>query len=153
MIALKKLLFLVGVSSFLIGCETDDQEMVQRASVSGKVTLDGKPLEAGIIVFHSDPKKTDGAAVNAFSFVENGFYHIDADQGPAIGSARVEFRSKPLQREQLEDVVDHAAKSRSRHQPPMTVVEIPTKYGSESKLQVEMLEGENNHDFQLDSRR
>ncbi|MFK8113110.1 MAG: hypothetical protein AB8B91_12960 [Rubripirellula sp.] len=125
--------------------------MVERVSVSGKVFLDGQPLVAGAVVFRSDARAPDGTAVTAFGFVENGEYAIDLADGPAVGSSRVEFRSKPRQREQLEDEMDQAARKRSRRPTQMSVVEIPEKYGSDSPLRVEIRQGENRHNFELET--
>lgn len=141
------------VGIFAIGCSDSDPMSVERASVSGTVTLDGQPLQAGAIVFQSDRQLPDGDSVTAFGFIENGAYRIDLDDGPAVGSARVEFRPKPLQREELEDVVDQAAKSQSRRSLQMEIVKIPEKYGEASTLLVEMSPGQNRHDFQLESGR
>lgn len=133
------------------GCG-DTSASVTRVSVSGTVTLDGQPLSAGAIVFHGASSPTTGGdAVIAFGFVENGWYEIDADSGPAVGPARVEFRPKPLQRGELEDAVDEAAGSSRQRSPKTTVVAIPDKYGERSILTVQFTPGQNRHDFQLDS--
>lgn len=136
----------------MVGCDSGHQTTVERVSVSGTVTLDGQPLEAGAIVFHCAGQAPDGVAITAFGFIENGSFDIDADDGPAVGSARVEFRPKPLQREALEEAVDQAAMSRTRRTRQTTIVEIPAQYGEDSELQVELAPGKNRQDFHLDSR-
>lgn len=148
-----KATFICGLFAHLIivilGC-SDASTTVQRVDVSGTVTLNGQPLSAGAIVFHCDSPTPDVDSAIAFGFVKDGVYAIDAHEGPTIGMARVEFRSKPLQRGEFEDAVDLAAKSTRPRPPQTTVVAIPEKYGEQSTLTVELTAGENRHDFQLD---
>lgn len=143
-----------------IGCGNEDPTTVQRVGVSGQVTLDGRPLEAAAIVFHSESSGTftgnslgdDALALPAFSFVEDGVYTIDAQDGPTVGTARVEFRPKPIPREELEQAIDQAAKSGNRLPPKTSAVEIPDRYNADSTLRVELVPGENQHNFELTSR-
>jgi hypothetical protein len=133
--------------------------------------LDGRPLQAGAIVFHAvdDPAtyhagtNQDGAdhhgaegnagdkSITAFGFVENGRYKIDQENGPPSGRARVEFRPKPIDRVKFEIALQEAQKR--RRDPQADVVAIPEKYGDQSILSVELMAGiENKHDFELNSR-
>jgi hypothetical protein len=119
-----------------------------RAAVRGEVRLDGQPLTAGAIVFHcgeGDDK------VTAFGYIENGAYEIAKADGPLVGTARVEFRPKPLEQDQFEAAMDEAAKKRRR--PNVDVVAIPPQYGISSNLTADVTEdGENKFDFDLKSR-
>lgn len=152
----------IGVAIAAVGCHEGGGNAVERVSVTGQVTLDGRPLQAGAIVFHSvsgdpvspqnDSPQNDQDPITAFSFVENGAYTIDAKNGPAIGVSRVEFRSKPIPREAFEDAIDQAVTSNKREPPPTNVVGIPDIYGVQSTLQVELVAGKNQKDFHLKSK-
>lgn len=158
----------LGVS----GCGNSvDPSAQERVAVSGRVLLDGRPLQAGAILFHAadDPAayhagtNQDGAdhlgaegnaggkSITAFGFVENGRYKIDQENGPPWGRARVEFRPKPIDRVKFEIALQEAQKR--RRDPQADVVAIPEKYGDQSILSVELMAGiENKHDFDLNSR-
>jgi len=86
----------------LLGCEGQPVETFERAEVSGAVWLDGKPLEDAAIVFHALNASGEPTGVSGHAFVDEGRYRIDADHGPAVGQSRVEFRARPVSREQLE---------------------------------------------------
>lgn len=67
----------------VLGCGDPD-----RTSVSGKVTLDGQPVERGTISFiptHGHP------APNAWGEIVKGVYSIEHRNGPAPGNNRVEI--------------------------------------------------------------
>jgi hypothetical protein len=139
----------------MVGCaDSTDDPAIERVSVEGMVTLDGKPLEAGAIVFHGPLNSAGGTVITAHAFIKDGRYEIDAPNGPAIGTSRVEVRPKPLPREQYEASLDEADRSRSGREPALTVVEIPEKYyGQQSELRAELIGGtRNQHNFELDSR-
>lgn len=135
-------------ASLIAGCGGAGDPAGVRVAVHGEVRLDGKPLEAGVIVFHSN---VGAEEVVAFGTVEQGAYQIAAEEGPPAGTARVEFRPQPLPREQFEAAMDEAA--RTRRKPVVDVVAIPPRYGSGSTLTVAVAEeGDNKFDFDLRSR-
>ena len=71
---------------FLSGCSDSN-----RAEVYGTVTLDGKPVEQGVINFFP----TDGnKGPSAGSTIEGGRYEIAAEKGVAVGTNRVSINSK-----------------------------------------------------------
>lgn len=151
-------------SSWIVGCvaisiagcaDSTNSPLVDRVSVAGMVTLNGQPLKAGAIVFHGPLDSADGATITSHAFIEDGRYTIDASDGPAIGTSRVEIRPQPRSREEYEALLDQAAKSRRRTTTSPTVVEIPKEYyGEQSELRVELVSGQHNqHDFKLDSKR
>jgi hypothetical protein len=69
------------------GCR--DSNPQNRQAVSGMVTLDGKPLEQGMIVFQ--PQEQQGTSGGAA--VSKGKYSIPRLQGLAEGKYRVEIRA------------------------------------------------------------
>ena len=59
----------------------------KRGPLSGKITLDGKPVANGQIRLMS----LEPNGINAVAAVTSGEYHMPADLGPAKGKYRVEF--------------------------------------------------------------
>ena len=120
-----------------IGCGQSN-----RAAVSGRVSLDGKAVEDGVISF----TPADGnSRLAAWGKIEAGHYLIPAKAGPALGTNRVEMRwtrktgrlvpAPPpmLQEEEVKEA-------------------IPAQYNSESELKKEIKPGNNQFDFALHSR-
>jgi hypothetical protein len=73
------------------GCGSSKQEDPNRASISGTVTYDGKPLPAGSVTFAS----TEGNLASTVSINENGRYSTDrAPLGPnqvTIDTASIKY--------------------------------------------------------------
>jgi hypothetical protein len=63
---------LIVASLPLAGCERP----MKRVTVSGNVTLDGKPLQGGILSFHPDASKGNNARVSCTGPVSNGRYNL-----------------------------------------------------------------------------
>ncbi|MBN2293332.1 MAG: hypothetical protein JXM70_12960 [Pirellulales bacterium] len=135
-------LLLAGV--FIVGCGGSGSGP-QREAVHGRVTLDGKNVMQGSIVF-TPCGQTKGMVTGGT--IQDGRYKLSADAGAVVGTNRVEIRS---------------VKKTGRMVPapmgnPGEMVEesgegIPPQYNSQSKLQVEIKSGEDNeHNFDLKSR-
>lgn len=75
-----------AILGFLIGCGDSN-----RASVSGSITLDGKPLAIGVISF-VPTGETKGPT--AGSTIVDGRYQIIADKGVVVGANRISISSK-----------------------------------------------------------
>jgi hypothetical protein len=130
------------------GCGDSDELMGKRVRVFGAVTLDGKPLPAGAILFHSGEGEHQ---VSAVGYIEDGQFDIPEQDGPLAGTARVEFRPKPLPQDQFERALEQSARTRKPLQ--LDVAPIPSRYGAESKLTVDILPDTGNElDFPLTSR-
>jgi len=144
---------LLAMSLTAVGCG-DGEVTLGRVAVSGQVTLDGAPLEAGAIVFRGPIEADQASTVIAYGQVKDGRYRIDADQGPCVGTARVMFFPKPLAREELEGRMDEAShRRRGSQNASVTVVEIPPQYGEASPLRADLSDqGENIKNFALESR-
>jgi hypothetical protein len=123
-----------------------------RAEVQGTVSLDGKPLPAGVIRFIPQAPTTGPAATAA---VVDGHFALPRQAGPLVGAHRVEIESPP---EKLPDPDDAAAvakylkenkqRQRRRREP------IPSRYNSASDLTANIEEnGENDLKFDLVSKR
>jgi hypothetical protein len=98
-----------------------------RQSVYGKVTLNGKPLEKGVIAF--DPAPGGGATLTAGGVIIDGAYSIDRESGPTAGKYRVSIRSGGGE--------SAAAKAAPGAPPSLKGAKgdpIPKEYNAESKL-------------------
>ena len=122
----------------IVGCGRSDN----RAAVEGTVTLDGRPID-GTISF----VPTDGASVSgAWGQIKAGCYSLSAAQGPIVGTYRVELRSM------------HKAATTPDNPPDAMRPEkwedaIPARYNSQSGLKADIHLGENQLDFNLESRK
>ncbi|MDR2438465.1 MAG: hypothetical protein LBE12_03705 [Planctomycetaceae bacterium] len=82
---MKILLFFVTILIFLpfTGCGGDG---LNRTSVNGKVTFDGKPIESGFIMFKPEPGTQ---CPDIGGQIKGGTYHIPQKDGPVTGSYTV----------------------------------------------------------------
>jgi hypothetical protein len=118
------------------GCQSEN-----RSAVDGKVTLDGAVVDGTISFIPTDGKSRSGA----WGEIKSGRYSISATRGPVVGNYRIELSSvrktgrilpapPPMnQREELVDV-------------------IPVRYNSHSELKAEIKPGQNEVNFQLQSK-
>jgi hypothetical protein len=107
------------------GCSAARRKPPERATVSGKVTLDGKPIADGEVIFLA----LSGEAVDRLPIANGGF------QGSVtVGQQRVQFASfTTVKRAIFPD------------KPPETVREnsLPARFGSESTLTADIKPGDN----------
>jgi len=123
----------VAAASLLTGCgETAGGPPGQ--AVSGVVTLDGRPLESGSIVF----VPVDAAGEPTGGPVKDGAFAIPAKDGPAPGVYVVSVYSRKSTGKTMPDPND----------PDATIEEgfesIPAKYNVASTLKAEVAEGDDN---------
>lgn len=78
-------LAMVVIAVFVSGCST---EAIERATVSGKVTVDGKPLSSGQIRFL--PTSEKGGPVWS-AWIKDGSYTTEGTKGTPVGELRVEI--------------------------------------------------------------
>ncbi|MEX0793841.1 MAG: hypothetical protein WD045_11945 [Pirellulaceae bacterium] len=137
--------FGVALASMLVmGCG-GGQSGPPRGEVSGKVTLDGTPVEEGSITFLPS-EGTSGPSAGAP--ITNGNYAIARQKGPVEGKYRVEIRAtrktgksvpagSPFPEGTMIDETEEA---------------VPAKYNTKSELVREIVAGENELDFDLTAR-
>lgn len=112
-------------AAMLVGCGSSDQPPLGR--VSGRVTLDGKPLEGAIIVAMPEVGRPGTANIGA-----DGRYELQYTEGVGgtkLGRTRISFVWPT----------------------DVSGPEIPAKYGEKSELAVEVKKGDNTFDFALES--
>ena len=132
------LLMGVGLVAGFAGCGKDGP---QRATVTGKITLDQQPLSEGSISF-VPTGGTEGPVSGGL--IKNGSYLIvDA----VVGKQRVEIRGQIKTGKQIEAIPPA---------PPGTMIEvavdIPAQYNSNSAIEVEIRPGQNSFDFPLSTK-
>jgi hypothetical protein len=122
----------------LAGCGGDG---VPRAAVSGNVTLDGQPLEEGVILF-----TPLGKGPSAGGDIKQGKYQLPQDKGPGPGSYRVEIRAYRATGETVRDEASGTVEE-------VKVSIIPPRYNNQSTLAIEVKPaGPNEFDFELTSK-
>lgn len=120
------------------GCGESD---VSREAVSGTVTLDGKPLPQGSILF-----TPLGEGPSAGGEIVDGRYTLPQHLGAGPGKYRVELNSwRPTGR----ITHDEATGMDDEH----LISIIPKRYNQRSELEVEIQsDGKNSFDFELESK-
>ena len=121
----------------MCGCGSGDG----REEVSGGVTLDGTPLDAGVISFAAPDARLPAAE----AAITDGAYEIPADKGLRPGHYRVAI-----------DSADTSGKTASPtgYPTPIPISRIPIKYNGETVLSADVTEaGDNRFDFALESGR
>jgi len=119
----------------LVGCGG------KAASVSGKVSFNGKPVEKGGIRLDILQGTTSVAAAAP---IANGEYKIPASAGLVAGEYRVMISAS-------HDTGKTRLDRESGQQVPIINQLIPEKYNTASELKVKLESGENTKDFDLKS--
>jgi hypothetical protein len=122
---MRYLIFTVLLLPIVIGCSNNNPQ--GRVAVRGEVTLDGKPLEQGEILFSSVAGNTP--VVVTGSPIQSGKFSLSAEQGIIPEQTyRIRFRSVK--------VISNAEKEKENKHGEFAVQTqdiIPLKYGVESK--------------------
>ena len=128
----------------LVGCADAGPERVE---VQGQVTLNGKPLEHGRILFV--PAGNHRGPLTG-TVIENGEFRISSIEGPTIGSLRVEIRKEdPMTKRARENP---GAILRNIKASP-DEISIPRRYNVNSELRATTKRGEINvFNFKLESK-
>ena len=116
-----------------------------RATVSGQVTLDGKPIALGSITFipvERGPGKVTGGSI------QEGQFRLDDEAAPAVGNYRVEIRATRKSGRMV----------RPAFAGPEEMVEgteeaIAAKYNDQSTLEFEVKAGNNEVSWDVESRK
>lgn len=135
----KQLVVVVLLSAFLCGCGSGGP---QRAAVQGEVTLGGRPLEKGSILFRPTE---DTKGPTAGGRIENGRYEISRKDGPLVGMNRIEINAFQPTGRQVPKVIGNPEAGLMDE-----VIEvIPKKYNVDSTLVREVNTDSNILDFHL----
>ena len=102
-----------------------------RVAVEGAVALDDEHLTAGCIIYICD----QGAGeVKATASISNGFYVFTTENGPIVGTARVEVYPEEIELEEFESVRNQ----RTTRKTGFTKIQIPAKYNIRSTLSADV---------------
>ena len=136
-----KLLLFCVPSLLQAGCGGEDG----RATVRGTVSLEGVPLESGMIQFLPTPGSS-GLAAGAI--IENGRYSI-TKKGPMPGNYKV-LVTACHKTGQMVPVPTIGPGVKEGEMMEEKVQFIPDKYNTNSELMVEIEPGRNSHNFELE---
>jgi len=124
---------LIALTAGTSGCSS-----AGAASVEGKVSYGGEPIDVGTITFIP----TSGEGVKRGGLIEKGAYKVDAKAGPAPGSHRVEIRwAKPTGKKSKNEFGEEIERRQEG---------LPEKYHAESTLTADIKAGKNVIDFELE---
>lgn len=115
----------------------------RRVAVGGYVTFDGAPLKSGSVRFIPTDGTTGPAAV---AVIDEGFYELDAENGPVLGKHRIEIEATNHLGIELDDEQAYARKVQGGEQLPKNPV--PETFNRLSQLVVELPE-EGNLDLEF----
>lgn len=87
---MERILGILGLLTFAVACAGCSGGGVQRAEVSGTVTLNGELVREGSINFFPTKGNTGPEAGGA---ILDGKFHIPRAKGPVVGMNRVELRA------------------------------------------------------------
>ncbi|MEW4564438.1 hypothetical protein AB1K70_18000 [Bremerella sp. JC770] len=138
-------LVLIGGSFAAAGCTAQSDR--SRIPVSGMVTVDGEPLDKGTIQFFPHGQ-TKGPL--AGGRIEEGFYHLDADAGPAVGEHLVRIAGKRRTGRMIKVPPDQYAPEGSVVEEMVDIV--PARYGENSDLVRDIAAPSTEINFELDSK-
>ena len=122
-----------------LGC-SDEGKGPQRAAVCGTVTVDGQPVENGMIQF-TPTEGTTGPVAGAV--IENGEYSAEKKRGPVVGTQRVEISGNRKTGNKIKNEMGMVVDER--------VSVVPEAYNAQSTLVRQVESGKNIFDFPLNS--
>lgn len=114
----------------------------ERAPIKGRITVAGAPLAAGQILFVPIAPTTGPATTAA---IKNGEFSLEQENGPVVGTHRVEVEADLQLGFPLDDDVAFA----QRRAAPLPPNPIPQRYNRQSTLPCEIKANEQNT-FTLD---
>lgn len=133
-----------SLAAGLAGCQKA-YEGEQRFAVSGKVTVDGQPVDLGVIAFM--PHGTgEGQGRVAGAPIRDGIYSVPEEKGPTAATYKVQIHwnkrtgrkvPNPMDREQMIDEM---------------VEGLPAKYHEQSELTAQVSADQTTFDFELQSK-
>jgi hypothetical protein len=129
----------VVLSSALAGCGGN------RAAVEGSVTLDGKPVDGGIIAFIPDDGKSGEDHVKAHGEIKGGKYALSRSEGPNPGKYKVTINWPKKTGRKVDAPGDPGVKMDEVKEA------VPARYNKQTTLVIEIKSGSNTKDYELKS--
>jgi hypothetical protein len=131
-------LVLVAAPLLLTGCSGS-------CPVEGTVTLDGQPVDGGIIEFQPADGAPGTSRTTVHADIKNGKYSLGGGNGPAAGSYKVAIHWLKKTGRQV-DVTGDAGNKQDETQEC-----VPARYNSQSTTVVEIKSGTNTFNYELHS--
>lgn len=103
-----------------------------RAAVNGIVSLDGEPLEAGVIRFIP---RADTSGPKVSVAIANGFFQLTESDGPVVGQHRIEIEAPAAGELAFDDEEALQRLEQSGRKARIEVVRIPAVYNRSSRLE------------------
>jgi hypothetical protein len=125
--------------ALLLGCGEPSYEGPKRIPISGTITYNDKPLEAGIVSFISQTEDQRPAQ----GFITNGQYSIPEEKGLNEGTYRVEIRWNRPTGKKILDSQDTGEMVEESKQV------IPARYNTNSELTADVSKGNTTFNFDL----
>jgi len=116
----------------------------ERAAVSGRVTVDGQPIEQGSIGFFPSGS---ASGMTSGGPIQNGQFSIPLQTGPIVGPNRVQIHAARKTGRQVPAALGQPGQMEEEQ-----VEAIPPRYNSASTLQCEITSGSNQQNFELTSK-
>jgi len=132
-------LCLVSLGAALSGCSHRGYEGEQRFPISGKVTVDGQPLDLGVIAFM--PQGGQGRV--AGSPIRDGAYAVPEEKGPTAATYQVQIHWNKKTGKQIpnpmspDEMIDDLMEG------------LPEKYHAKSELTAKVSPEQTTFDFDL----
>jgi hypothetical protein len=134
-------LMLIVCCAFQAGCGGD----ANRPAVEGTVTLDGMPVEGGVIQFVSPGEDSRGKRINVHADIKDGKYYLASGAGPNLGTYKVMINWAKKTGRQVEVPGDKGNTVEE------TVDAIPRKYNALSHETVDVKANGNKFDYSIHS--
>jgi hypothetical protein len=126
------------------GDKSSSVDLLPRLAVSGSVSLDGKPMPEGRIVFEPTADIKGPTAI-AVADIKDGKYVIDRAQGPVPGKHKVAITSRPSHTIGVDDMPGTAPKREAE--------KIPSRYNTKTTLTKDIsADSPNQFDFEVTSK-
>lgn len=134
----RAVVFMIAWCGLLVGCSGS-----HLATVQGKVTLDGTPLDQGSIVFEPADRKGPVAG----GTIQNGKYLLAGESAAVPGKKIVRINASRTTGRKIEAGPPAPAGTMVDE-----VVYVPESYNEKSTLTVQLDAGDSSHDFALRSK-
>jgi hypothetical protein len=128
-----------------MGC---GEPAADRATVHGRVTYRGEPVQDGTILFSPIDRSAGVRAESSGGKIVAGAYALEGDKGPLVGAHRVEIQSYRKTGRKIPDMMGDVSKP-NRGMVDEVVPLLPATFNVESNLQADITPGDNTKDFEL----
>jgi hypothetical protein len=129
--------FVACVGVLVAGCGPANPQ--GRMAISGRVTLEGQPLDQGSIQFTA---LEGDSGIGSGGVIQNGSYSIETEKGLPPGKYRVRIFSGESAGAPADEMPGESSEAPRER--------IPAQYNTESTLEIEVAPGKTTFDFNLD---